>query len=52
MNCGPLHIKPEKWDRVRGTDGHTRAYCPACKAFKGYVSKEELARSKTAGRKD
>lgn len=39
MKCD--HIDPATWDRVRGTDGHTRAHCPACKKFMGYVHKEQ-----------
>lgn len=36
-NCGSLHIQPESWVHVKGSDRHTRAQCPKCGAFKGYV---------------
>lgn len=44
MTCGPLHIQPEHRKKVRGEDGRERAYCPQCRAFKGYVvlSKEPV----------
>lgn len=36
MTAACNHIDPTTWDKVRGTDGQTRMFCPGCGQFKGY----------------
>lgn len=42
MKCD--HVNPTTWKHVTGDDGRARAFCPVCKAFKGYVVKQEPAK--------